>query len=89
MRWVEPEMVIESHFRGWTADELVRQAAFKGVREDKPPREVVREMPAGSVAERRSDPRPQRRRCAPASASPLRGEAHELAARVACPSSAG
>jgi bifunctional non-homologous end joining protein LigD len=45
VHWVEPKLVIESHFRGWTADVLVRQAAFKGVREDKPPREVLREMP--------------------------------------------
>jgi bifunctional non-homologous end joining protein LigD len=43
--------VIEAHLRGWTADGLVRQAAFKGVREDKPPREVVREKPAPAEVE--------------------------------------
>jgi bifunctional non-homologous end joining protein LigD len=50
IRWVEPKMVIEAQFRGWTADALVRQAAFKGIREDKPSREVVREMPANAKA---------------------------------------
>ena len=44
--WVEPKVVIEANFRDWTADRLVRQAAFKGVREDKPAKEVTRETPA-------------------------------------------
>jgi bifunctional non-homologous end joining protein LigD len=48
VNWVEPKLVIESHFRGWTSDLLLRQAAFKGVREDKPAKEVVREMPAAT-----------------------------------------
>jgi bifunctional non-homologous end joining protein LigD len=55
IHWVEPKMVIESHFRGWTADGLVRQAAFKGVREDKPSREVVRELPVDTGPRVRSD----------------------------------
>src|SRR6516162_4322393 len=59
VHWVEPKTVIEANLRGWTADGLVRQAAFKGVREDKPPREVVREMPVMTAAgaARRSAPK--------------------------------
>ena len=48
VHWVEPSIVIEAHFRGWTAERLLRQASFKGVREDKPAHEVVREVAAVS-----------------------------------------
>ena len=44
--WVRPEFVAEVEFRGWTADRHVRHAAFKGLREDKEPSEIVRESPA-------------------------------------------
>ena len=43
--WVKPELVAEVAFSTWTADNLVRQASFKGLREDKPAAEVVREKP--------------------------------------------
>ena len=41
--WVKPELVVQVRFATWTADDLVRQAAFLGVREDKSAKEVARE----------------------------------------------
>ncbi len=41
--WLKPQLVAQVVFSTWTRDTLVRQAAFKGLREDKPADEVTRE----------------------------------------------
>ncbi len=44
VKWVEPRVVVEVDFRGWTGGALVRQGSLKGVREDKSAKQVVREV---------------------------------------------
>jgi bifunctional non-homologous end joining protein LigD len=50
VRFVRPELAAEVDFRGWTADGLLRQASFQGLRDDKPTREIVRESTMASPA---------------------------------------
>ncbi|WP_078963339.1 non-homologous end-joining DNA ligase [Streptomyces durhamensis] len=45
-RWVEPELVAQIAFTEWTRDGMLRHPRFLGLREDKRPRDVVRERPS-------------------------------------------
>lgn len=44
VKWIKPQLVAEVEYRGWTSDNLLRQASFKGLREDKAPTEIRREQ---------------------------------------------
>ena len=45
-RWVRPELVAQVAFSEWTRDGRLRHPRFLGLREDKPARDVVREVPS-------------------------------------------
>jgi bifunctional non-homologous end joining protein LigD len=42
VHWVRPELVAEIKFLTWTADNLLRQVVYEGLREDKPAAEIRR-----------------------------------------------
>lgn len=44
-RWAEPRLVAEIAFTEWTRDGRLRHPRFKGLRTDKAPEQVVREVP--------------------------------------------
>jgi DNA ligase D-like protein (predicted ligase) len=43
MTWVEPEVVVQVAFVEWTNYGLLRHSSYLGIREDKDPKEVIRE----------------------------------------------
>jgi bifunctional non-homologous end joining protein LigD len=56
-RWVKPQLVADVSFGDWTPDGSIRHAIFIGLREDKPARQVRREVdetPAGAMPLKRS-----------------------------------
>ncbi|MCU1265689.1 MAG: ligase [Acidobacteria bacterium] len=56
--WTQPKMIAEVAFTEWTSDGSVRHPSFQGLREDKNPKEVIREQPVGGTVK----PKPRSKR---------------------------
>lgn len=52
--WVKPELVAQLKFSEWTETGSLRHPVFLGLREDKDPKKVVREVPTEAKAEMKS-----------------------------------
>ncbi len=49
-RFVEPELVAEIEFSRWTRERILRHSSYKGLRSDKPAKEVEIETPTAAAA---------------------------------------
>jgi bifunctional non-homologous end joining protein LigD len=50
VHWVEPRLVGEVQFTEWTREGVVRQAAFVGLRTDKPAAQIIHEQPRAATS---------------------------------------
>lgn len=76
VHWIEPSLVVEVEFATWTADDIIRQASFQGLREDKDASEVVYDGHSRSAVAA-SEPQPRNKTARPKKAAVKPPEAAE------------
>ena len=57
VHWIEPRLVAEVEFADWTADAILRQASFQGLREDKDASDVVYDPKTRAAVEPATKPK--------------------------------
>jgi bifunctional non-homologous end joining protein LigD len=90
VHWLKPKLVAEVKFAQWTGAGSIRHASFVGLRSDKPPQEIRRELPL-PVAEAAPESAPQSapamgKRAAKAGVKASGGDASVAGVRISHPS---
>ena len=59
-KWTEPKIVAEVAFTEWTSDGSIRHPSFQGLREDKNPKDVMREEATSGSGKSKTKPKRSR-----------------------------
>ena len=71
--WVKPRLVAQVAFTEWTSDNRLRHPSFLGLREDKAPAEVVKEVPVAAGETRKQKAETRSRKQATGNQKPATG----------------